>query len=109
VAGDRGRQYNYIYGSAKAAVSTFLSGLRNRLASANVAVVTIKPGPVDTPMTAFHKKGPLFADAKDVGRGIYKAILKKKDVVYLPGYWKLIMAIIKSIPEGRFKKMNIGG
>jgi decaprenylphospho-beta-D-erythro-pentofuranosid-2-ulose 2-reductase len=109
VAGDRGRQSNYIYGAAKAAVTTFLSGLRNRLARSGVSVVTIKPGIVATPMTTHMRKSALFAEPQVVGRGIYKAMLKRKDVVYLPGYWRLIMWIIKSIPESRFKKLNIGG
>lgn len=108
VAGDRGRQSNYVYGAAKAGISAFLSGLRNRLAKSRVAVVTVKPGTVDTPMTAHMRKGLLFADPKTVGQGIYMAMLKRKDVVYLPGYWRPIMWIIKSIPESRFKKLNIG-
>lgn len=108
LAGDRGRQSNYVYGAAKGAVTVFLSGLRNRLAKANVAVITIKPGTVDTPMTAHMRKGLLFADAKAVGKGIYQAMLKRKEVVYLPGYWRVIMWIIKSIPESIFKKTNIG-
>lgn len=109
VAGDRGRQANYTYGAAKGAITIFLSGLRNRLAKANVTVLTIKPGTVDTPMTAHMRKGLLFADAKVVGRGIYQAMLKRKEIVYLPGYWRVIMWVIKSIPETMFKKMNIGG
>lgn len=109
VAGDRGRQSNYIYGAAKGAVTVFLQGLRNRLAKKGVTVITIKPGMVATPMTAHMRKGLLFANPKVVGQGIYTAILKRKDVVYLPGYWRYIMWIIKSIPESMFKKMNIGG
>lgn len=109
VAGDRGRQSNYIYGAAKGAVTVFLQGLRNRLAKKGVAVVTIKPGMVDTPMTAHMRKGPLFANAKKVGHGIYEAMLKRKEVAYVPGYWRYIMWIIKSIPEPVFKKLNIGG
>lgn len=109
VAGDRGRQSNYVYGAAKGAVSVFLQGLRNRLAKKGVAIVTIKPGMVDTPMTAHMRKGLLFASAKKVGHGIYDAMLKHKDVAYVPGYWRFVMLIIKSIPEPVFKKMNIGG
>lgn len=109
VAGDRGRQSNYIYGAAKGAVTIFLSGLRNRLAKANVTVITIKPGSVDTPMTAHMRKGLLFADAQVVGRGIYQAMLKRRDIVYLPGYWRAIMWVITNIPEALFKKMNIEG
>lgn len=109
VAGDRGRQSNYVYGAAKAGVTVFLQGLRNRLAKKGVAVVTIKPGMVDTPMTAHLRKGLLFAKPEVVGKGIYEAMLKHKEVVYLPGYWRYVMWIIKSIPEPMFKKMNIGG
>lgn len=107
VAGDRGRQSNYIYGAAKAAVTTFLSGLRNRLASSGVTVITIKPGMVDTPMTAHMRKGLLFANPQGVGCKIYAAILKRKEVLYVPGYWRLIMWIIRSIPEPIFKKLRI--
>jgi len=107
VAGDRGRKGNYIYGCAKGATSLFLQGLRNRLADKGVAVVDIRPGFVDTPMTADMPKGPLFASAKSVGAGIYKAMNKKKDIVYLPFFWRYIMLIIKMIPEGIFKKLSI--
>lgn len=109
VAGDRGRQSNYIYGAAKGAVTVFLQGLRNRLAQKGVAVVTIKPGRVATPMTAHMPNSRLVADPRAVGRGIYRAMLRRKDVVYLPGYWRYVMWVIKSIPESRFKRMNIGG
>lgn len=107
VAGDRGRQSNYVYGSAKAAVSTFLQGLRNRLAHRGVHVLTIKPGFVDTPMTAQVPKNALFASAKDVGKGIFEAMLKDKDVVYLPFFWRYIMAVVKMIPEFMFKKLHL--
>jgi decaprenylphospho-beta-D-erythro-pentofuranosid-2-ulose 2-reductase len=109
VAGDRGRKSNYVYGAAKGAVTVFAQGLRNRLAKKGVAVVTIKPGMVDTPMTAHMRKGLLFANAQKVGQGIYEAMQKRKDVVYLPGYWRYVMWLIKSVPEKFFKKMNIGG
>ncbi len=107
VAGDRGRQSNYVYGTAKAAVTTFLQGLRGRLAKSNVVVLTIKPGLIDTPMTADLKKGPLMASARSVGEGIYKAIQKKNEVVYLPAIWLPIMLIVKSIPERVFKRLSI--
>lgn len=107
VAGDRGRQSNYIYGTAKAAVSTFMQGLRNRLAKADVAVLTIKPGFVDTPMTADKPKGPLFAQSRSVGEGIYKAMLQGKDVVYLPWFWRPIMFVVCSIPERVFKQLPL--
>jgi short-subunit dehydrogenase len=107
VAGDRGRMSNYVYGTAKSAVSTFCSGLRNRLSKSNVAVITIKPGFVDTPMTAHIKKGPLFASAESVGRQVYQAIQQRKDVVYVPWFWWGVMTIIKSIPERIFKKLSL--
>ena len=107
VAGDRGRKSNYVYGTAKAAVSTFLQGLRNRLSSAGVAVVTIKPGYVATPMTAHMKKGLLTASPQVVGLGIYDAMKKGKDIVYLPWFWRSIMFIIKSIPEKTFKRLSL--
>ena len=107
VAGDRGRQSNYIYGAAKGGVSIFLQGLRNRLAKSNVKVITIKPGMVDTPMTANMPKNPLFAKPQDVGRLIYKAINSGKDIAYVPGYWRWIMLIIKLIPEFIFKKLSL--
>lgn len=107
VAGDRGRQSNYVYGTAKAALSTFAQGLRGRLSRSNVAVVTIKPGFVDTPMTAHLKKGPLFVGPEVVGKGIYQAIQERQDVVYIPWFWWGIMTVIKLIPEGIFKRMTI--
>jgi len=106
VAADRGRKSNYIYGAAKAGASTFIDGLRGRMASFGVHVVNIKPGMVDTPMTAHLKKGALFAQPKAIATGIVSAIAKKKHIVYLPGYWRLIMFIIRSIPEFIFKKTN---
>lgn len=107
VAGDRGRQSNYIYGSAKGGMSLFLQGLRNRLSKAGVAVTTIKPGFVDTPMTGHLKKGPLFASAQAAGDGIYRAIKAQKDVVYVPKFWWLILSIVCAIPERIFKRLSL--
>jgi len=107
VAGDRGRQSNYVYGTAKAAVSTFLQGLRNRLAKVGVAVVTIKPGIIDTPMTASMKKGLLMAKPQGVGQGIYQAMKAGKNVAYLPWFWRPIMFVICSIPERLFKRLPL--
>jgi len=107
VAGDRGRRSNYVYGTAKGAVSIFLQGLRSRLSKSGVVVITVKPGLVDTPMTSSLKKGLLFAQPGKVGKGIYQAMMKGKEVVYLPWFWRPIMAIVKSIPESIFKKMSI--
>ena len=107
VAGDRSRQSNYVYGTAKGAVSLFLQGLRNRLHKSGITVLTIKPGFVDTPMTAGLKKNPLFASPDEIGRGIYRAIQKKRDVVYLPGYWRGIMLAVKILPEFLFKRLSL--
>ncbi len=107
VAGDRGRQSNYVYGAAKGMVTRFLQGLRNRLAKKNVQVLTIKPGFVDTPMTAAFRKGALWAQPADVARGILAAIDKGRDEVYLPGFWRLIMLVIRHIPEFIFKKLSL--
>ncbi len=107
VAGDRGRRSNYVYGTAKGAVSIFLQGLRGRLSKSGVTVVTVKPGLVDTPMTASMKKGLLFAQPRKVGKGIYQAMMKGKQVVYLPWFWGPIMLVVKSIPESVFKKVSI--
>lgn len=107
VAGDRGRQSNYVYGTAKGALSIFLQGLRNRLYNANVQVLTIKPGFVDSPMTKDFKKGLLWVKPEVIARGILKAIDKRKDVVYLPFFWRYIMLVIKLIPEKIFKRLSL--
>jgi short-subunit dehydrogenase len=108
VAGERGRQSNYVYGASKAAVTVFLGGLRNRLHSKGVAVVTIKPGFVDTPMTAhLSKGGPLWASPARVARGIERAILRRRDVVYVPGFWAPIMWVVRAIPEALFKRLKL--
>ena len=105
VAGDRGRASNYVYGSAKAMITAFTSGLRQRLHKSNVAVVTIKPGFVDTPMTAEFKKGLLWAKPSKVAVTIVKAIDKRKSEVYVPAFWWAVMAVIKAIPNKLFRKL----
>lgn len=108
VAGDRGRQSNYVYGSAKKLVSTFLQGLRNRLYPSGVNVIDIKPGFVDTPMTAEFDKGALWAQPDDIAKSIIKAINKGKDgTLYTPWFWAGIMLIIRSIPEIIFKRLKL--
>ena len=107
VAGDRGRASNYVYGSAKAMVTAFTSGLRQRLYKSGVSVVTIKPGFVDTPMTVNFKKGLLWAKPDDVASKIARAIDKRKDEVYVPMFWWGLMIVIKAIPCNLFKKMKI--
>ncbi len=107
VAGERGRQSNYIYGAAKGAVSIFLQGLRHRLHKSGVHVLTIKPGFVDTPMTAELPKGPLWAQPDQVARSIFNAIEKKKSVVYTPGFWAFIMLIVRLVPNWIFHKTKL--
>lgn len=107
VAGDRGRASNYLYGSAKAAVSAFLSGLGQRLYDEGVNVLVIKPGFVDTPMTAGFRKGALWATPQQVARGIVSAIDKRRPLVYLPWFWRPIMAVIKHIPEFIFRRIKL--
>ena len=107
VAGDRGRRSNYVYGSAKAGVATFVAGLRSRLATSNVQVVLIKPGWVSTPMTAHLPQNFLFASAEQTGREIYQAMISPRAVVYCPWYWKWIMAFVRIIPEPIFAKLNL--
>jgi decaprenylphospho-beta-D-erythro-pentofuranosid-2-ulose 2-reductase len=107
VAGDRGRQSNYVYGSAKALVSVFAAGLRQRLAKKGVQVLTIKPGFVSTPMTAHLKQGALWARPEQVARDITRAIDRRRHVLYTPGFWRWIMLIIKHIPESVFVKLKL--
>lgn len=108
VAGDRGRQSNYVYGSAKKLVSTFLQGLRNRLYLSDVKVLDIKPGFVDTPMTESFDKGALWAQPEDIAKRIIKAIEKDKNgTLYTPWFWWGIMFIIRSIPEFIFKRLKL--
>ncbi len=107
VAGDRGRKSNYVYGTAKGAVSLFLQGLRGRLHPSGVRVITIKPGFVDTPMTAEIKKNALFASPEAVAKGIVSAIDRGRDVVYLPPFWRGVMLIVRAVPEPLFKRLNL--
>lgn len=108
VAADRGRQSNYLYGSAKAALSAFCEGMSARLFKAGAHVLTIKPGFVATPMTAgLPLPRPLVATPEKVASDIARAIEKRKDVVYTPWFWSLIMLIIRSIPRPIFKRLSL--
>lgn len=107
VAGDRGRQSNYVYGAAKGGLDRFLEGLRNRLYRAGVSVVTIKPGFVDTPMTAGLRQGPLFVSAQRAGAAIYRAIERRRDVAYIPWFWRPIMLAVRLLPEPVFKRLRL--
>ena len=105
VAGERGRKSNYGYGTAKAAVSTFMQGLRHRLYSRHVHVMTVKPGLVDTPMTCDFDKGFLWATPDSVADDIVRGIDKRRDVIFTPFFWRYIMLIIRLIPEALFKRL----
>jgi decaprenylphospho-beta-D-erythro-pentofuranosid-2-ulose 2-reductase len=109
VAGDRGRQSNYIYGAGKAGLTAYLQGLRNRLYPAGVHVLTIKPGFVDTKMTAglVDPDSPLVATPQRVAMDIDRAIRRRQNVVFSPWFWRLIMAVICSIPEWIFKRLKL--
>ena len=108
VAGERGRKSNYIYGSAKAALTAYLSGLRNRLYESGVHVLTVKPGFVATKMTAkMDLPEKLTSQPKEVAYAIYNAQQKKYNVIYIKWVWRWIMFIIKLIPEWKFKGTSL--
>jgi len=108
VAGDRGRPSNYLYGSAKAALSAFLEGLRARLFKAGVHVMTIKPGFVATPMTAgLPFPGPLVATVDRVAQDVIKATARKTNVLYTPWFWWGIMSVIRNVPQFLFKRASL--
>lgn len=107
VAGDRGRASNYVYAASKAAVSTYLQGLRASLFRDGVHVTDIRPGFVDTPMTASFNKGLLWAQPEQVAAAIVRGLERKKHILYTPWFWRWIMLIIRSIPEPLFKRMKL--
>lgn len=108
VAGDRGRQSNFIYGSAKAGFTVYMEGLRNYLFHENAHVMTVIPGFVATKMTEhldLNKR--ITATPDEVADAVFKGFRKKKNVLYVKWFWRYIMLIIKLIPEGMFKKMRM--
>lgn len=107
VAGDRGRQSNFVYGSAKGGLALWLQGLRNRLWPEGVRVITVKPGFVDTEMTYGLPGLFLVADPENAGAAIVRALDRRRDVVYVPGFWRYIMWIIRAVPEPIFKRMRL--
>ena len=108
VAGERGRQSNFIYGSAKAGITAYLSGLRNFLYKKNIHVMTVKPGFMDTKMTrGMDLPGPLTINPKKAAHLIYSGYKKKKNTIYISGIWRLIMFVIRNIPEIIFKKLSL--
>lgn len=108
VAGDRGRPSNYAYGSAKAGLTAFLSGLRGRLRASGVHVLTVKPGPVDTKMTfGMENSPPLMAEPERVARDVIRAMLRRQDVCYTPAVWRGLMAVVRALPEAVFKRLSL--
>lgn len=107
VAGDRGRLGNYVYGAAKAGFATYLSGLRNRLGREGVHVMTVKPGPVDTAMTWGLDSMPFMTTPDGAVADILKGLRKKRNVIYTAGIWRLVMFVVRSVPEPIFKKLSI--
>ncbi len=106
VAGERGRPRNYTYGSAKGALTRYLQGIRSRLYRTDVLVHNIKLGPVDTPMTADHAKHALFGEKKRVARGIVRALDGRRHTIYLPWSWRMIMGIVRALPEPVFQRFG---
>jgi short-subunit dehydrogenase len=107
VAGDRGRQSNYLYGCAKGCLNVFLQGLRHRLARFGINVLCIKPGFVDTPMTAEFEKGPLWASPEQVARDITRAIARGSGTLYTPWFWRWIMLAIRLLPPPLFHRTRL--
>lgn len=107
VAGDRGRLKNFVYGSAKGGLATYLSGLRNRLGRSGVHVLTVKPGFMDTGMSWGVEGMFLVAAPADAAEAIWKAAEKRRNEIYVPFFWRYIMLVIRNIPEAIFKKMSI--
>jgi short-subunit dehydrogenase len=107
VAGDRGRLKNYVYGATKSALHTYLAGLRNRLGRAGVHVLTVKPGFVDTAMTFGLPGLFLVATPDQVARAVLAAAASRRDIIYVPFFWRPIMTIICAIPEPAFKRLSI--
>ena len=106
VAGERGRRGMPVYGASKAALTAYLEALRNRVSRSGVAVVTVKPGPVATPMTQGLGKLPLLISAEEAASQILSAARKKSSNAFVPGTWKLIFLVIRNIPSAIFRKLN---
>jgi short-subunit dehydrogenase len=108
VAGDRGRQSNYAYGASKAGLSAYLEGLRNRMFRLGVHVLTVKPGLVDTPMIAerIERHSRLVASPEHVARAIDRGIRHRRNVIYTPWYWRIVMAVVRALPEPIFKRLR---
>lgn len=106
VAGDRGRPRNYTYGTAKGALHVYLQGVRSRLHASHVSVTTLKLGPTDTPMTVDHAKTRLFSTPEVVANGVIRAMDRRAAEVYVPAFWRAIMAIVRNVPESVFQRFS---
>jgi short-subunit dehydrogenase len=106
VAGDRGRRGNTVYGATKAALNAYLESLRNRLGTRGVTVVTVKPGPVETPMTRGLGRMPFMISAPEAARQIVSAARRRANTAYVPGIWRVIMAVVRAIPSAIFRHMK---
>lgn len=106
VAAERGRPRNYTYASAKAALNTYLEGVRSRLYGTGVSIHIIKMGPVDTKMTVDHDKNPLFATAEGAAAGMIAAVDRGRFEAFVPGYWRPIMAAVRHLPEPIFQRIG---
>ncbi|MDZ7783924.1 MAG: SDR family NAD(P)-dependent oxidoreductase [Halioglobus sp.] len=107
VAGDRGRKSNYTYGAAKAGLDTLAQGMRGRFHGTDIEVVTIKPGMIETPMTDGMRKGLLWSTPEKIAPAIKRAIARGRPVCYVPGYWRLIMFIIRTMPGSLLARLPI--
>ncbi len=107
VAGDRGRASNYVYGAAKAGLSCYLGGLQQRLAPAAVRVVDLRLGRVDTPMTSEFDKGLLWSTPERIARSMHRVLRHRSGTVYLPGYWRPLMALIRALPNALVRRLGI--
>jgi NAD(P)-dependent dehydrogenase (short-subunit alcohol dehydrogenase family) len=107
VAGDRGRSGNPVYCASKAGLDTYLEALRNRLGRLGVAVVTVKPGPVDTPMTRGLDRLPMLTAPKTAARLILGAAHRRRNVAYIPRQWRPIMWVVRSVPSWLFQRMKV--
>ncbi len=108
VAGDRGRASNFIYGSAKAGFARFLEGLAQQYDGTEIRIITVKPGLVDTPMTAtFVKQGPLWASPERIAKDMHRGVVKRRRVIYTPSFWWAVMMIIRHLPWFIFKRLKV--
>lgn len=107
VAGDRGRKGNPAYCASKAGLNAYMEAIRNRVARSGVAVVTVKPGPVETPMTQALGRRPMMVSVDVAARGILRAAARRRGEAYVPGKWRMVMWVLRHIPSPLFRRMNV--